>query len=498
MIPEEERGDLIAGLQPAAVLRRPDAETRYARAWAAWENALASIESDGGGGDSPADYARAFARLENHYFLQGAFSRKTARSCATWARIAHIPGHHRAGPLRHDLPAGIGAAPPPGVAPATGRGLERAMPASGAPMPHILPKPGILDIAPYQGGAAALAGRADVLKLSSNENPFGPSPAARDAYRSVADSLERYPPGGHETLRAAIAAAHGLEPDRIVCGAGSDEIIALLCQAYAGPGDVVLHTEHGFSMYRICAQAAGATPREVPERDRRVDVDALVAAARTTPAARLIFVANPGNPTGTMLETAELRRLADGIPDDCLLVLDGAYAEYVEGYDGGAALAAGRANVAMTRTFSKIHGLGGVRAGWAFGPAHVIDVLNRMRGPFNLSAPALAAAEAAMRDRAWEAHCRAENARLRDTLAADLRQAGIAVDPSAANFVLARFADAAEAEAADAALRADGILARRVAGYGFPEGLRITIGDAKACRRVAATLTAFRAARSVA
>jgi histidinol-phosphate aminotransferase len=269
-----------------------------------------------------------------------------------------------------------------------------------------------------------------------------------------------------------------------------------LCHAYAGPGDLVLHTQHGFAMYPISARAAGATPVEVPERDRRVDVDALIAAADGR--VRLVFLANPGNPTGTMLDSGELERLARGLPATCLLVLDGAYAEYADGHDGGAALAGARDNVLMTRTFSKIHGLGGLRVGWAYGPAAVIDVLNRVRGPFNVSAPALAAAEAAVADRAWEARCRADNARLRDELAADLRAAGIAVDDSHANFLLARFADAAEAAAADAALRTGGILARRVAGYGFPEGLRITVGDDAACRRVADTLAAFRAGRGAA
>jgi histidinol-phosphate aminotransferase len=363
-------------------------------------------------------------------------------------------------------------------------------------MPPILPQPGVLDIAPYEGGAAALPDGRAVLKLSANENPLGPSPRARAAYLAEAERLERYPSGGHDALRAAIAETHGLDPARIVCGAGSDELIALLCHAYAGPGDVVLHTQHGFAMYRIGAQAAGATPQSVPERDRRVDVAALIASAddRT----RIVFIANPGNPTGTFLEPDALARLAEGLPTGCLLVLDGAYAEFADGYDGGAALVTARQDVVMLRTFSKIHGLGGLRVGWALGPAHVVDVLNRVRGPFNLSSPALAAAEAAMRDTGWVAQCRAENARWRAWLAEALRGLGLAVDDSHANFVLARFADPAEATAADAALRAEGILARRVTGYGFPEALRITVGDADGCRRVAATMAAFRSARGAA
>ena len=265
------------------------------------------------------------------------------------------------------------------------------------------PQPGILDIALYQGGASAIDGVEDVVKLSSNENPFGPSPAAIEAVRASAANLHRYPPTDHGALRVAIGAAHGLDPDRIICGVGSDEVINWLCQAYAGPGDEVLHTEHGFSMYRISALGAGATPVAAPERERVTDVDALLEAC--TDRTRLVFVANPNNPTGTMIGGNELARLADGIPDRAILVLDGAYAEFVPGYDGGASLATDRPNVVMTRTFSKLYGLGGLRIGWGYGPRGVIDVLNRLRGPFNLSGTALAAAEAAIRDRAYTDRC---------------------------------------------------------------------------------------------
>jgi histidinol-phosphate aminotransferase len=360
--------------------------------------------------------------------------------------------------------------------------------------PAIRPQPGVLDIAPYQGGEATLPGHSAPLKLSSNENPFGPGPAARAAFAATVDRLHVYPDSSHRRLRAAIGRAHGLDPDRIVCGAGSDEIIALLAQAYAGPGDEVIHTEHGFGMYRIAALAAGARPVEVREAERRTDVDAILAAAG--PRTRLVFVANPNNPTGTMLPEAEIARLADGLPPQALLVLDGAYAEYVAGFDGHAGLAAARDNVVTTRTFSKIYGLGGLRIGWGFGPAHVIDALGRMRGPFNLSTPALEAAEAAVGDADYVAFCRAENARNRDWLAARLAAAGAPSDPSRANFVLARFADRAEAEACDRALRAAGIIVRKAAGYNLPAALRITVGDAEACARVAACVEAFQRVRA--
>ena len=355
------------------------------------------------------------------------------------------------------------------------------------------PQPGILDIALYQAGAAHVAGRSDAVKLSSNENPLGCSPAAREAIIRSAEAAHRYPSSDHAGLREAIGAVHGLDPDRIICGAGSDEIISFLAQAYAGPGTEVLFTEHGFLMYRIAAQAAGATPVAVPEHERVTDVDALIAGA--TPATRLVFVANPNNPTGTMIGLPELERLARAIPQ-AIVVIDAAYAEYAEGYDGGAELASRLPNVVMTRTFSKIHGLGGLRVGWAYGPRAIIDVLNRMRGPFNVSAPGLAAAEAAIRDTAFVDACRAENARLRGWLAEALAAVGVPSDASCANFILARFRDAATATACDAALQAEGVIVRQVAGYGLPHCLRITIGTEADCRRVAAVIGAFMASRA--
>ncbi|MGD9861780.1 MAG: histidinol-phosphate transaminase [Pseudodonghicola sp.] len=357
-------------------------------------------------------------------------------------------------------------------------------------MTKITPQPGIMDIALYQGGAAHVEGVANVTKLSSNENPFGPSPRAIAAVRDSAAGLHRYPPTDHSALRAAIGEVTGLDPERMICGVGSDEVITFLCQAYAGPGDEVLYTEHGFSMYRISALAAGATPVEVPERERVVSVDAILAAAN--PKTKLVFIANPANPTGTMISEGEVARLAAGLPEETLLVLDGAYAEYVEGFDAGAALVEARDNVVMTRTFSKIYGLGGMRVGWGYGPREIIDVLNRVRGPFNLSNTALAAAEAAIRDREFVDHCRAENAKWRAWLAEALAEAGVPSDTSCANFILARFADQAEAEACDAYLKSQGLIVRKVAGYGLPNALRITIGDEDACRRVAAAVKAFK------
>ncbi|WP_424933106.1 histidinol-phosphate transaminase [Amaricoccus macauensis] len=357
----------------------------------------------------------------------------------------------------------------------------------------LRPQPGIMDIALYVGGESRIAGRADVLKLSSNENPFGPSPAAREAYLAEAGALHLYPDSSHLGLREAIGRVHALDPARIICGAGSDEIIAFVCQCYAGPGDEVIHTEHGFGMYRISALAAGATPVEVPERERRTDVDAILAAC--TERTRIVFIANPNNPTGTMIPDAEVERLADGLPPQALLVLDGAYAEFVPGFNGSCGLVEERENILMTRTFSKIYGLGGLRVGFGYGPARIIEVLNRVRGPFNLSNAAIAAARAAVEDVGYTEYCREQNSLNRARLQADLAGMGVPSDPSSANFVLARFKSAETAEACDAHLRDAGIIVRRVAGYKLPAALRITVGDSEACARVIDAVGHFMKAR---
>lgn len=358
---------------------------------------------------------------------------------------------------------------------------------------EIRPQPGIMDIALYEGGAAHVAGVANAVKLSSNENPFGPSDKAKEAFARSVHSLHRYPTTDHRALREAIADVHGLDAGRVICGVGSDEIIHFLCQCYAGPGDEVLYTEHGFLMYKIAAMAAGATPVEVPERERVTDVEALLAAC--TKRTKLVFIANPNNPTGTMISASEVAQLAEGLPPQAILVLDGAYAEYVEGYDAGLSLIEGRQNVVMTRTFSKIYGLGGLRIGWGYGPQPIIDVLNRIRGPFNLSNSQLDAAEAAVRDQDYVKRCRADNARMRAWLAEALAELGVPSDISLANFVLARFHDDAEAEACDAFLRGQGLLVRRVSGYKLPNCLRITVGDESACRRVAHAVAQFKGIR---
>lgn len=355
---------------------------------------------------------------------------------------------------------------------------------------QIRPQPGIMDIDLYVGGASKVDGVGEVVKLSSNENPYGAGEAAREAYARAAYDLHRYPSTDHADLREAIGAQHKLDPARIICGVGSDEILTLVAQAYAGPGDEAIYTEHGFSMYPIIANMVGATPVKVAERERVVDVDAILDAC--TDKTKLVFLANPANPTGTMIGNNAIAKLAAGLPAQCILVLDGAYAEFVEGYDGGAKLVDNRSNVIMTRTFSKIYGLGGLRIGWGYAQQEMIDVLNRVRQPFNLSNTQLAVAEAAMKDQAHVVKTRESNTRLRAWLAEALAELGIPSDTSCANFILARFADAAEAQACDAYLKSQGLIVRQTAGYGLPHCLRITIGDESACRQVAHAIGRFK------
>ncbi|MEM7060787.1 MAG: histidinol-phosphate transaminase [Pseudomonadota bacterium] len=355
--------------------------------------------------------------------------------------------------------------------------------------PTIRPNPGVLDIKAYVGGASKVEGANRTVKLSANENPFGPSPKAIEAYRAGADSLHRYPGTGAE-LRQAIADVHGLEADRIVCGAGSDEIIALLIKAYVGVGEEVLYPEHGFTMFRLSTLAAGGTPVTAPETDMTADVDALI--ERIGPKTKIIFVANPNNPTGTMVGRAELELLADALPPHTLLVIDGAYAEYLrpEESDGAVEIVRARDNVVMTRTFSKIHGLAALRLGWCYGPSHVIDVLNRVRGPFNVTASAQAAGEAAMRDQAYVDDCRVTNEVWRDWLTKEVRAAGFQVTSSMGNFILVHSDD--RTDDMDAALKARGLIVRRVGEYGLHAHLRISVGDEQSCREVAETIRSIR------
>ncbi len=356
------------------------------------------------------------------------------------------------------------------------------------------PRPGILDISPYVPGKSALEGAAPVIRLASNETPLGPSPKALAAFER-ARALARYPDGQASALREAIARRYGLNPARIVCGAGSDDLLSLLAQAYLGPGDEAIHTEHGFLMYRINILANGATPVVAPESDNRADVDAILAqvSART----KMVFLANPNNPTGTYLPAGEVRRLRGALPSQTLLVLDAAYAEYVrhDDYEPGLELVAATDNTVMTRTFSKIHGLAALRIGWCTAPDAIAHVLNTIRGPFNLTAPAIAAGAAAIGDVAHMQKARAHNDQWLAWLTQEIEGLGLAVTPSAANFVLIHFPDrdGLRAADADAALTAERILLRRVEKYGFPDALRMTVGTAEENKQTLGVLKAFMA-----
>jgi histidinol-phosphate aminotransferase len=358
-----------------------------------------------------------------------------------------------------------------------------------------MPRAGVLDIEAYvPGKSAAPAGLAKVHKLSSNETPIGASPRAKKAYSALAETLELYPDGSSTALRAAIGQRYGLDPARILCGAGSDELLSLVTNAYMGPGDEGLYSEYGFLVYRIAILAAGGKPVVAKERDFTADVDAMLAAV--TPRTRIVYLANPNNPTGTYLPFDEVKRLHAGLPASTLLVLDAAYAEYVRrnDYASGLELVATSENVVMTRTFSKIHGLAALRLGWMYGPAHVVDAVNRIRGPFNVSASSIAAGVEAIGDQGHMELAIAHNDRWLPEMTEALGRMGLKVTPSVGNFVLVHFPQddpARSAKAADAFLTSQGIILRAMGAYGMPHALRLTIGSEEANRAVLTALAAF-------
>ncbi len=358
------------------------------------------------------------------------------------------------------------------------------------------PRAGVREIAAYVPGDDR-SDAARVFKLSSNETPLGPSPLAIEAYRANADRLHIYPEGSARILREALAATYGLNPERIVCGNGSDELLTLLAQNYLSPGDEAIFTAHGFLVYRIAILASGGVPVVAPEDQETASVDRILSCV--TPKTRIVYLANPNNPTGTYIPYDEVKRLHAGLPGNVLLVLDAAYAEYVRrnDYASGVELAAEADNVIMTRTFSKIFGLANLRIGWAYGPAAVIDALNRTRGPFNVNGPALAAGAAALSDRAHLEKAVAHNTKWLGWLAEEIGKLGLRVTPSVGNFILIHFSEAKGRGAveADQFLRKRGLVLRRVAGYGFPNALRMSIGTEEANRLVVAALGDFLAGK---
>lgn len=359
----------------------------------------------------------------------------------------------------------------------------------------VKPRPSILDIAAYKPGRSKARAGLAALKLSANESALGTSPKAREAFLAAADNLHRYPDGQASGLREALARRFDLDPARIVCGHGSDDLIELLCVAYAGEGDEVLVTRHAFLIYSIAAKTVGATPVVAEETGLRADVEKIL--EKVTDKTRIVFIANPNNPTGTYLTKAELTDLAERLPDDVLLVIDAAYAEFAEAadYESGGDLARRFDNVVMLRTFSKAYGLANLRLGWGFASPDVVDVLNRIRGPFNVSGPAQAAGTAAVEDDAFLDKVVTHNAEWRAWLSQKLGGLGLEVVPSVANFLLFRLPDEAKfsAAAADAFLSECGLLLRRTDEYHLPQYLRLTIGTEDENRKVVDALTAFMA-----
>ena len=354
------------------------------------------------------------------------------------------------------------------------------------------PRPGILDITPYVPGKSGADDGRPVIKLSSNESALGPSPKAIEAGRRAVETMVRYPDGSAGALREALGKRWGLDPARLICGCGSDELLEMLPRAFAGPGDEVLYSQYGFAVYPIATLAASATPVTAPESDFRTDVDAMLAAV--TERTKIVFLANPNNPTGSYIPASQVRRLREGLPAHVLLVIDSAYAEFVDrpDYSDGAELVHDADNTVMTRTFSKIYSLAGLRVGWLYGPAGIVDVLNRIRAPFNVNAVALAAAEAALADEDHVEKARAHNAHWIPRLTQSLRGMGLIVHDSVVNFVLVRFpGGAAQAQAAERYLAERRIYVRNLNAYGIPDGLRINIGVEHEMAALTDTLTAF-------
>jgi histidinol-phosphate aminotransferase len=356
---------------------------------------------------------------------------------------------------------------------------ETAPPVDRAQASKPLPKPGLMDIHAYVPGKAKAEGIAEPMKLSANENALGSSSKAREAYAQAIQQLHMYPDPGAAIVRKAIAERYKLEPERLIFGCGSDEVFQILNQAYLEPGDNIVQGAHGFAAFAIGAKACQAEVRMAPEPGYRIDVDEMLACVdeRT----RIVFLANPGNPTGTWIPFSEVRRLHEALPPSVVLVLDGAYGEFAldPTFDDGLELARRSTNIVVTHTFSKLHGLAGLRIGWGYAPPEIVAAYDRIRPPFNTSIPAQVAAVAALGDEEFQQASIALTEQWRPWLAQQLGGLGLeAVGPSAANFVLVGFpkTPGRTATEAEAFLTSRGILVRGVAGYGLPDHLRMTIG----------------------
>lgn len=357
------------------------------------------------------------------------------------------------------------------------------------------PRTGILDIEAYVPGKSKAKGGAKTFKLSSNETPHGPAASAIEAYKAAGTTLDLYPDGASRALREAIATRYGLDVNRIVCGCGSDDLLHLIATAYIGPGDEGIMTKHGFQIYYIAIQTSGGVPVISEEKNFTADVDDIL--SRVTSRTKAVFIANPNNPTGTYLPFEEIKRLHAGLPPHVLLVLDAAYAEYVikNDYTSGLELVSTYENVVMTRTFSKIYGLASLRIGWMYAPEEICDIVNRIRGPFNVSGPGIAAGIAAINDTKHVEMSVAHNDKWLNWLSEEVRAAGLEVTPSVANFILVHFTRKPGFTAAEAEefLAQRGLIVRGVGSYHLPDAIRITIGTEEATRLVADALREFAA-----
>ncbi|MBX9711145.1 MAG: histidinol-phosphate transaminase [Xanthobacteraceae bacterium] len=360
-------------------------------------------------------------------------------------------------------------------------------------MSRPVPKPGILDIAPYTPGKSGVGLSGRVFKLSANESALGPSVKAVEAFKNAAGRLEDYPDGSARLLREAIGRTFDIDPAQVVCGVGSGELLHYLANIYLGPGDEAIHTTHGFLLYPIATMSNGATNVVAPEKNLTANVDAILSAV--TPRTKLVWLANPNNPTGTYVTASETRRLRTQLPSNVLLVLDAAYADFVttDDYEAGVELVKSTDNTVMARTFSKIYGLAAARLGFIYGPAHVIDVVNRTRDPFNVNGPGMHAAIAALADTAHYNAARAHNEKWRAWLTDEVMELGLKVTPSVANFILIHFSDqkGKSAEDADAFLTKHGLILRAVKAYKLPQALRLTVGTEEANKLVIAALRDF-------
>jgi histidinol-phosphate aminotransferase len=354
----------------------------------------------------------------------------------------------------------------------------------------------ILDIAPYVPGQSDVAGVKKIIKLASNENPFGCSDAVKQVIADSISKLHRYPDGGASKLREKLGQTFNINPNRIVCGAGSDELITLVCMAYAGQGDEVVYTEHGFLMYPISAMSTGATPVKAPEKDLRADVDEILRVI--TPKTKIVFLANPNNPTGSYLTTEEVEYLRRKLREDILLVLDCAYAEFVDkaDYPNAIELVEKYDNIIMMRTFSKVYGIPALRLGWSYASEEVTDILNRVRGPFNVSTLAQMAGIAALEDKEFLTKTIKHNKKWLEILTDDITKLGFKVYPSVGNFILVDFASEKKAVEVDEFLKKRGIIIRQMKAYGLASALRISIGLEEENMALLAALEEYKQSRA--